>query len=411
MVLPKSFAMPSENLTSANQEFARRYPGESGRRQPVHTFYGGAHLFRADTCRKLGTLAERALTEHAPDAAALAEAVGVPANLAEVVYARVVEKLRREPIENYHIDFEDGYGIRPNDEEDAAARAAAEQVAVAMADGGSPAFLGIRIKPLNEEWKARAFRTLNLFLDTVLSRTGGRLPRNFVVTLPKITVVEQVLALADALEPFPGVGMELMIETPQSVLLLPKLVEAARGFCSAAHFGVYDYTASLGITASQQHLLHPACDFARSMMQLHLAGTGIWPVDGGTNILPLPVQPGAVQRAWKLHYGHVRHALDRGFYQGWDLHPAQLPARFAAVYAFFLEGREAASERLRNFIAQAARATEVGGVFDDAATGQGLVNYFLRAVNSGAIPESDLPGLTGLTLEQMCSGSCFRGVP
>ncbi len=397
--------MFSGNLISANQEFSRRYPGESPRRQPVHTFYGGAHLFRSDTSRKLGALAERAFTDYAPDPAALARAVGIHEDLAETVYARVVEKLRREPVENFHIDFEDGYGVRPNDEEDAAARAASEQVALGLGADSLPPFLGIRIKPLNEEWRSRAFRTLHLFLD------GLRTPPNFVVTLPKITVAEQVTALADALEPFPGVGMELMIETPQSVLHLPKLVEAARGLCTAAHFGVYDYTASLGITAARQHLLHPACDFARSMMQLHLAGTGIWLVDGGTNILPLPVQPGAVQRAWKLHYGHVRHALDRGFYQGWDLHPAQLPARFAAVYAFFLEGREAASERLRNFIAQAARATEVGGVFDDAATGQGLLNYFLRAVNSGAIPESDLPGLTGLTLEQLRSGSLFRGVP
>lgn len=388
--------MPTDNLTSANLDFARRYPGESARRQPIHTFYGGAHLFRSDTCRKLGTLAERALTEHAPDPATLAQTLGIPSDLAETVYARVIEKLRNEPIENFHIDFEDGYGIRPNDEEDAAARAAAEQVALGMTLGTLPPFLGIRIKPLSEEWKARAFRTLNLFLD------GLRTPPNFVVTLPKITVPEQVTALADALEPFPGVGIELMIETPQSVLLLPKLVEAARGRCTAVHFGAYDYTASLGITAARQHLLHPACDFARSMMQVQLAGTGVWLVDGGTNVLPLP--SGSVHGAWKLHYDAVRHGLDNGFYQGWDLHPAQLPARFAAVYAFFLEGREAASERLRNFVAQAARATQVAGVFDDAATGQGLLNYFRRAANCGAIPESDLP-------EQLRSGSIFPGVP
>ncbi len=247
--------MPTDNLTSANLDFARRYPGESGRRQPIHTFYGGAHLFRSDTCRKLGTLAERALTEHAPDPATLAQTLGIPSDLAETVYARVIEKLRNEPIENFHIDFEDGYGIRPNDEEDAAARAAAEQVALGMTLGTLPPFLGIRIKPLSEEWKARAFRTLNLFLD------GLRTPPNFVVTLPKITVPEQVTALADALEPFPGVGIELMIETPQSVLLLPKLVEAARGRCTAVHFGAYDYTASLGITAARQHLLHPGLRF------------------------------------------------------------------------------------------------------------------------------------------------------
>jgi hypothetical protein len=108
-----------------------------------------------------------------------------------------------------------------------------------------------------------------------------------------------------------------------------------------------------------------------------------------------------VHRAWKLHHEAVRRSLHRGFYQGWDLHPAQLPVRFAAVYAFFLEGQDAAGERLRNFIAAAAQATEVRGVFDDAATGQGLLNHFLRAVGCGAIPETEASALAGLTLEEM----------
>ena len=194
--------------------------------------------------------------------------------------------------------------------------------------------------------------------------------------------------------------MELMVETPEAVLLGSKLVEAARGRCSAAHFGAYDYTASLGITASRQSLLHPACDFARSMMQVQLAGSGVWLVDGGTNVLPVGGRE-SVHLGWKRHFDGVRHALDAGFYQGWDLHPAQLVARYAAVYSFFLEGLEAASVRLRNFVAQAARSTEVAGVFDDAATGRGLVNYFLLGVNCGAIPEGEIFGLTGLTMEQL----------
>jgi citrate lyase beta subunit len=342
------------------------------------------------------------MTDYAPDPTTLASAMGIPEDLAETVHPRILEKLRREPVENFHIDFEDGFGVRPDDEEDAAASAAAGYVAEGLAGGTLPAFLGIRVKPLNEEWKARSFRTLRLFMETLLSRTGGQVPSNFVVVLPKITVVEQVTALADALEVFPGVGLELMVETPQSVLMPSKLVEAARGRCSAVHFGAYDYTASLGITASRQSLLHPACDFARSMMQAQLAGTGVWLVDGGTNVLPVGGL-GPVHRGWKLHYDGVRHALDNGFYQGWDLHPAQLPARFAAVYSFFLEGLEAASIRLRNFVAQAARSTQIAGVFDDAATGRGLMNYFLLAVNCGAIPESEIPSLTGLTMEQ------FRG--
>src|SRR5258708_23270967 len=199
----------------------------------------------------------------------------------------------------------------------------------------------------------------------------------------------------------------MMIETPQPIFMLPRLVEESRGRCVAAHFGTYDYTASLGITASNQHMLHPACDFARSMMQASLAGTGVWLSDGATNILPLQNRA-TVHRAWKLHYEHIRHSLDSAFYQGWDLHPAQLPSRYAAVYTFFLEGLDSASARLRNFIAKAAQATLVGDVFDDAATGQGLLNFFLRALNCGAVREEEIGSLTGLTLDELRSGSFVK---
>jgi citrate lyase beta subunit len=408
-------------LGAANREFARTHPGDSDRRQPVHTVYGGAHLFRADSCPKLGRIAERTMATYAPDAPALALALGIPGNLAHTVYARVVEKLHREPIEDYHIDFEDGYGFRPDAEEDSAASAAAVEVSKAMSTGTLPPFFGIRIKPLNEELKARSVRTLDRFLTTLLEKTGGRLPENFGVTLPKITAPEQVRALADALDSFGGVRIELMVETPQSIFMLPRLMEEARGRCSAVHFGPYDYTASLGIVAAKQDILHPACDFARSMMQASLAGTGVRLADGPSNVMPKPPHRGesltareaeenraVVHRAWKLHYDQILHSLGNGFYQGWDLHPAQLPSRYAAVYTFFLEGLDSASERLRNFIEKAAQATMVGSVFDDAATGQGLLNYFLRAINCGAIPESETPALTGLTLEELRSASFVK---
>jgi len=400
-------------LATANQEFQRTYPGESGARQPVHVVYGGAHLFKADTCRKLGRIAERALADYAPDAATLAHVTGVPEAQAETVYARVVEKLRREPVEDFRIDFEDGFGFRPDAEEDAAAENAASEFAKGLAGGTLPPFCGIRIKPLSEESKERSIRTLGRFLSS-----AGTLPENFVVTLPKITVVEQVRTLAEALDAFPTVQIEIMVETPQALLILPKLVEAARGRCVAANFGPYDYSSSLGITSTQQDLLHPVCDFARSLMQNSLAGTGVRLNDGPTTILPVRIHRSeslderqkmanreAVHRAWSLNYRNIRHALRHGFYQSLDLHPAQLPVRYAAVYSFFLEDMEAASERLRNFIAVATKATLVGNVFDDAATGQGLLNYFLRALRCGAIPESGVLGLTGLTPAQLRSGS------
>jgi citrate lyase beta subunit len=385
-----------------------------GMRQPVHVVYGGAHLFKSDTPRRLGKLAERALADYAPEAAALAQAVGIRGDLAATVYERVVEKLRREPVEDYRIDFEDGFGIRSDADEDAAADAAAAQLAKGLEEGTLPPFIGIRVKSFADGSKARARRTLHRFLQA-----AGKLPEEFVVTLPKISAPQQVSEFMDALVPYPDVGVELMVETSLTLTRLAELVELTGGRCVGAHFGPYDYTSSLGITSHNQHLLHPACQFARSTMLLTLAGSGLALSDGPTNILPVPPHRGGmgvelsesqkdenravVHRAWKLQYQHVREALYNGFYQGWDLHPAQLPIRYAAVYAFFLEGLDAASDRLRNFIARAAQATMVGDVFDDAATGRGLLKYFLRAVSCGAVPENDIPALTGLTLEQLRS--------
>jgi citrate lyase beta subunit len=419
-------------LRGANLAFNRRYPGESEHRQPVHVVYGGAHLFRADSASHLGTLALRALDEYAPTAEELARAIGLPEALAPTIWSRVAEKLRREPVEDFRADFEDGYGNRPDAEEDGHAELVAREMAAGLAAGTLPPFIGIRIKPFTEELRDRSVRTLDLFLTTLVRATGGRLPDGFVVTLPKVTIPEQVTAFADLfdlLEPALGLPagslrFEIMIETPQSILnadgvcALPLLAAAARGRCIAAHFGVYDYTASSNVTAAWQGMDHSVCDFARQMMQVAFAGTGIWISDGATNILPVPPHRAAkegpnltqtqldenraaVHRAWRLHHDHIRRSLINGFYQGWDLHPAQLVTRHATVFEFFLEGLDAASDRLRNFVQKAAQATMVGEVFDDAATGQGLLNYFLRAVTCGAITEEEALERSGLTLEEL----------
>jgi len=435
---PESLLALKAKLEKANDAFSARYPGESGRRQPVHTVYGGAHLFRADSAVKLGKLAQKALEEYAPDAATLASAVDMPAALGEKVYPRVAEKLSREPVEDFRLDFEDGYGNRPDAEEDKDAGAAAHQMAAGMTEELLPPFIGIRIKPFNEELRERSMRTLDIFLTELVGKTSGRVPKNFVITLPKIMVPEHVAALADLLEMLEAqhgleersLKLEMMIETQPSIINeqgecnLPRLLAAANGRCVAAHFGTYDYTAGCSITAAYQVMGHPACDFAKHMMQVAFAGTGVWLSDGATNIMPVGPHRAAsnakltpeqaaenrrvVHRSWKRHYDDVRHSLETGFYQGWDLHPAQLPTRYAAVYAFFLEGQEAASERLRNFVAKAAQATLVGDVFDDAATGQGLLNYFLRAINCRAISEAEAQPLTGLTLEELRSASFVK---
>lgn len=437
MLTPDDLRPIAAQLSAANQRIQKRFPGESGRRQPVHVVYGGAHLFKADTASRLGVTALRVLDEYAPDAALLSEALGSPPALATTIYARVREKLQREPVEDFRLDFEDGYGNRPDAEEDGHAASSAREVAKAIAAGQAPPYIGIRIKPFNEELRDRSIRTLDIFVSELSAASGGRLPDNFVVTLPKITCAEQVGALAqlfDTLEPAAGLPanslrMELMIETTQSIFddrgvcSLPSLVEAGAGRITAAHFGTYDYTASCGITAAYQHMRHPACDFARHVMQVALGGTGIWLSDGATNILPVPIHRAAgeelsesqraenraaIHRAWRLHYDDIRHSLVHAFYQSWDLHPAQLVTRYAAVYAFFLQSLDAASDRLSNFIAKAAQATLVGEVFDDAATGQGLLNYFLRAMNCGAVREDEVQSLSGLTIEELRSGSFVK---
>jgi citrate lyase beta subunit len=467
---PESLAEIDARLKEAHRAFARRYPGATGARQPVHTVYGGAHLFRAETPRRLGQLALRTLDEFAPNFCVFARALSLsgsdhlpstadaaerlgkaveddlsaakadnwPAWFAHTIYSRVLEKLHREPVEDFRIDFEDGYGHRPEEEEDGHAVAAAEQVAAGMNSGELSPFIGIRVKPFNEELRRRSIQTLDIFLTELAEKTRGQLPRSFFITLPKVVLPDEVAALADIcsrLEPLldlePGaLGIELMVETTQSIfnergeVPLLGLVSAARGRCVAAHFGPYDYTAGRNITTAYQTMTHLACDFAREAMQVALAGTGVWLADGATNILPVPLHRtaadsvlsvrqkeenrAAVHQGWKLHFDHVRHSLENGFFQGWDLHPAQLPTRYAAVYSFFLESLDAASRRLRNFMAKAAQATLVGEVFDDAATGQGLLNFFLRAINCGAINTEEVQELSGLSLAELKSGSFLR---
>jgi citrate lyase beta subunit len=432
---PESISGITARLKPSLAEFAKRFPGETGRRQPVHTVYGGAHLFKADTAARLGQLAVRSFESFAPDAATFGAALDLPDELREPVYERVREKLAREAVEDFRIDFEDGYGTRSDDEEDGHAVSAAEEVARGMAGSTLPPFIGIRIKTFSDELHTRSIRTLDLFLTALVASSGGAIPANFVVTFPKIVTPEQVTALVDifdVMEPKLGLApgslkMEMMIETTQSIIAaaggfaIPHLLAAARGRCTAAHFGTYDYTASCSITAAYQDMLHPACDFARNVMQVSLAGTGVWLSDGATNIMPVAPHRGddrtfeqigennaVVRRSWKLHYDHCRHSLANAFYQGWDLHPGQLPTRYAAVFTFFLEGLDAASERLSNFIEKAARATLVGDIFDDAATGQGLLNFFLRAINCGAITADEATRRTSITLDELRSGSFVK---
>lgn len=424
------------SLSQANNSFNEIYPGDRSERQPVHTLYGGANLFKSDAPISLGKRALEILETYAPNHEVFGKVFHLKNenDFSKKIYDKVIAKLKKEAIEDFRIDFEDGYGNRSNEEEDATAETAAKEVAKGMQENTLSPFIGIRIKPFTEEMKERGLRTLDIFLSTLVKETNGKLPDNFVVMLPKVTIPEQPATLAnffDILEeelklPKGILKMEMMVETTQAIMSIDgsnplyKFIKASKGRCIAMHFGTYDYTASCSITAKYQEMDHPVCDFAHHMTKVALAHTGIWLSDGATNTMPIGPHRGelteeqkqenmqVVHRAWKKGYDHIRHSLWNGFYQGWDLNPAQFAMRYAAVYAFFLESYDDAVERLKTFVEKAARATLIGDVFDDAATGQGLLNYFLRALNSGAITEEEVLA-TGLTLDEI-RGRSFKKI-
>lgn len=424
------------SLSQANNTFNEIYPGDRSDRQPVHTLYGGANLFKSDAPIALGNRALEILETYAPNHEVFGKAFGLTGgtDFSKRIYDKVVAKLKSEAIEDFRIDFEDGYGNRSNEEEDATAVSTAKEVAKGMREKTLSPFIGIRVKPFTEEMKERGLRTLDIFVSTLVKETNGKLPDNFVVMLPKVTIPEQPETLANfftILEEELGLEkgvlkMEMMVETTQAIMdidgtnPLYRFIKAAQGRCIAMHFGTYDYTASCSITAKYQEMDHPVCDFAHHVTKVALAHTGIWLSDGATNTMPIGPHRGdltpaqeeenrqVVHRTWKKGYDHIRHSLWNGYYQGWDLNPAQFPMRYAAVYAFFLESYDDAVDRLKTFVDKAARATLIGDVFDDAATGQGLLNYFLRALNSGAITEEEVLA-TGLTLDEI-RGRSFKKI-
>ncbi|MFJ6623594.1 DUF6986 family protein [Kitasatospora sp. NPDC091335] len=395
-------------LAPVDADLARRYPGEPATRQPVHTVYVPADAFGADTVREWGRRALEALDRHAATPAELARALGVPDDeLLADVHARVRAKLEREPIEDLRIDFEDGYGPRPDAEEDAAAVRAAELVAAAVAGGGAPPYLGIRIKCLEASVRARGIRTLELFLATLLAHGG--LPDGLVLTLPKVAYAEQVTALVRLLEDFEGraglpagrIGFEIQIETTQAILgpdgraTVARMIEAAEGRATGLHYGTFDYSAACGVSAAHQSMDHPAADHAKAVMQVAAAGTGVRLSDGSTNVIPTGSTE-QVHAAWKLHHGLVRRSLARAYHQGWDVHPAHLPTRYAAVYSFYREGLAAAAARLAAYVAEAG-----GDVMDEPATARALSGYLLRGLDCGAVDPAEVTALTGLDRERL----------
>lgn len=397
-----------QRLAEADAELAARYPGQPQGRQPVHTAYVPAHRFEPDTVKRWGEVGLAALEEFAPGADGLAEATGLAPEVAAQVRPLVAAKLATEPVEDLRIDFEDGYGDRGDEAEDAHARVAARSLAQALRDGPAPAFMGVRCKSLEQSTRHRAIRTLDEFLSALLEN-GRPLPPGFAITLPKVTSVDQVaamVALCDRLEQahrLTGHGrlvFEIQVETPQLVLgadgaaTIARCVHAAGGRLSGLHYGTYDYSAALGVAAGYQSIEHPVADHARAVMQVAAAGTGVRLSDGSTNVLPIGTRVEVIA-AWRLHAKLVRRSLERGFYQGWDLHPAQLVTRYAATFAFFREDMFVACERLRSYQARATSGQE------EPATARALATHLLRGLNCGAYNKTEIEDLTNLNQAQL----------
>ena len=133
-------------LREANLAFQKLYPGDRTERQPVHTVYGGANLFKYNSAKILSERAIETFQLYAPDFITFGRIFGLngmkklnttdtyeriknayealpqeekkrqPAWLSYEVYQKVFKKLQTEAIEDFRIDFEDGYGNRPNEE-------------------------------------------------------------------------------------------------------------------------------------------------------------------------------------------------------------------------------------------------------------------------------------------------------
>jgi citrate lyase beta subunit len=395
-------------LAVSDAQLATGYPSDRSGRQPVHTAYVPAHMFREDTARLWGAQALAALEEFAPEPADFAEVFGLNAALADEVRLLVQAKLSNEPIEDLRIDFEDGYGIRSDQTEDAQARAAGRSLRALLSEEGAPPFAGIRCKSLEPRTRRRAISTIEAFFDAFCE--AGDPPHHFVITVPKVTSEAQVAAmnvlcqrfeLAYQLRIRPNwLSFEIQVETPQLIVgadgaaTIARCVHAGRDRLVGLHYGTYDYSAAVGISADNQSLDHPAADYAKAVMQVAAAGTWVRLSDGSSNVLPVGTRKDVIA-AWQLHARLVRRSLERGFYQGWDLHPAQLVSRYAATYAFFREGFSVACDRLRLY---ADRST---AVLEEPATRQALAGYLSRALNCGAVTETELKAQIGLDQGQL----------
>ncbi len=393
-------------LEQTDVALASAYPGEDERRQPIHTVYVPADTYARSLPADWGSEARALLDSHGGAEALCVKTLGLPSGLAIEVAPRIEAKLADSPIEDLRIDFEDGYGDRGDEAEDTEVLRAAAEVATACRSHEIPAFFGIRFKCFEEQTRRRGVRTLDLFLGSLLAELG-ELPAGLVLTFPKVSTVSQVEAMVTVCEelerahelPAGSLRFEIQVETPPLIvgsdgrIPVAAAVHAGAGRVTSLHYGTFDYSASLQIAAAHQAADHPAADFAKQVMQVAVAGTGVHLSDGSTNILPVGSRE-QVQHAWTIHAGLVRRALERGYYQGWDMHPGHLPTRFATTFAFYRQGYPQAARRLADY----AQKIE-GDVMDEPATARALARFLYRGLSCGALDDVEVRDTTGITTD------------
>jgi citrate lyase beta subunit len=365
-----------EELQARAEHLDRPPPAEPARRQPIHTVYVPADRFSDATVGEWAAAARLLVLEHGRPP--------FPDEIVEMILARLVS----QPIEDLRVDFEDGYGTRTDDEEDAHAAAAG-----AALRGYAPPFFGLRCKSLEPATVLRAARTVDAFLTGLGPPADG-----FVITFPKASSAghaDAAVLLCRQLEHAHGLAegalhFELQIETPQAILgpdgrsPLPEMIARSHGRLTGLHYGTYDYSTALGIAPGYQSLEHPVADHAKAVMQVAAAGTGVHVADGSTNVIPTGSTE-AAHRAWALHARLVRRSLERGIYQGWDLHPGHLVTRWGATFEFYRDGVTEASRRLGHYLGRRA-----GGHLDEPATARAMARFMLRGLHCGALQPGDV---------------------
>lgn len=427
-------------IESLNEKFGEYHLSKTSV-HPVHTVYGGAQLFHRNTLKKIGekgiALIKNYFSEP-PYCTVLSGESDVPLNseIRQQVIDQTINKLTVNPVEDYRIDFEDGYGLRDSAKEDEdAERCAIELSELFQKSDNSSAFqTGIRIKSFSLPTLQRSIRTFDIFLSTFFQNCDIQNVPFLSVCLPKVTDLKEVELLLSLLTDYAKshnlntgfLRAEIMLETPEFYLksngfaALREMVDSFSGSFNALHLGLYDFTSSLGVQSADQKYNHPYLDFLRFQTIMQFSKSTIRLVDGATMEMPVEKYKKSefaelseeecnankimIINAANAHTENIYHSMKMGFDSSWDLHPGQVAIRYLTLFTNYKKSFSAMRERFINFVENAARATVLNGQFDDAATGQGMLNYFIKGYRLGALSADDIRK-TGFDIETLVKKS------